>query len=142
MPRWCRAVPTIHRLSLPVATVPAVVAPGVAQVDAPDERDVVVGPVTVSDHDELLMMRAAAPHPLVEQGGAAGLVDVPSQPLVLLRADRRAVAVRAPEKGANVDAPSGGRHKQVGDRRAVRRQKLVSIAAPIREPDEIACAER
>lgn len=52
-----------------------VVAAAVAQVDAAGERDVPFRCALVSQHHELLVVRPAAPDPLVEQHLAAGCRD-------------------------------------------------------------------
>ena len=62
----------------------------------PNEREIGLRSVAVTNDDHLLVVRAAAAHALVEQRLAAGIVDLGTQPLVLLRAEARLVAVRAP----------------------------------------------
>jgi hypothetical protein len=61
-----------HGLALLVAMMVGVIAPAVAQVDATDEGNVAITPSGVADHDELLVMRAAEPDPLVEEDLAPG----------------------------------------------------------------------
>src|SRR5947209_18530198 len=92
----------------------------------------------MTHHDDLLMMRPAASHPLVEQCSAACFVDVAPQTLVLLRAEGRAVAVRPPQKSAYVDAAPRGRAEQLGDRGTVGKEQLVGVAAPVGEPRQVA----
>src|SRR4051812_21841935 len=96
----------------------------------------------VPDDDQFLVVRTTPADSLVEQGRAAGVVDRAAQVLVLLRAERRLVAVRSPKEGAYVDAAARRRCEQLGDRRAVRSEQLVGVAAPVGEPDEIARAGR
>ena len=68
VPRRSGTVAVIVELrGLRITAVVFVVVAAVAQVDATDERDVVGRIVRVADDDELLVMAAAAPHPLVEQ---------------------------------------------------------------------------
>ena len=72
-----------------------VVAAAVAQVDAAGERDVALRALRVPQDDELLVVRAAAPDPLVEQHLAAGGSMSLAEVAVLL------LAVRQPCRGAN-----------------------------------------
>ena len=85
VPSGPRAVHRGHRKRLRVAAVLDVVAPAVAQVDAADEGDVVLGPVAVAQHHQLLVVRAEAADPHVEQALAARLVDRLAELAVLLR---------------------------------------------------------
>jgi hypothetical protein len=62
-------------LALRVTGVCSVVAPGMAQVDAADKRQVGVGSVTVAENEHLLVMRAPAADALVEQRLAAAVDD-------------------------------------------------------------------
>ena len=93
MPRRSRPVHRRHRLALPVAVVVFAVAPAVAEVDAPDKGEVVLGLFGVPDDDHFLVMRAAEPHPLVEQDLAAGGVDHFPEVAILLGAEAEAVEV-------------------------------------------------
>src|SRR5450631_1187959 len=56
VPGWSRPVHGSDRQRLRVAPVRGVVAPTVAQVDAPQEGDVELGPVAVAQDHELLVV--------------------------------------------------------------------------------------
>ena len=73
-------------MRLRVATVGFVVAAGVAQVDAAGERDISLGLVAVPDHHQLLVMRTAEPHTLVQQHLSTRPFDRLAEMLVLLLA--------------------------------------------------------
>ena len=115
VPRRSRAVPRIELDRLLVAAVLGVVAATVAQVDPADEGDVVVGPIRMADHEQLLVMAAVPPDPLVEQHLAAGLVHRLHEMQVLLLAEVRLVGVRPPHEPADVDAARGQVGEDPGD---------------------------
>ncbi|MDZ5664102.1 hypothetical protein SFC79_20170 [Nocardioides sp. S-58] len=136
VPRRRVAVAVVQRRSLRVATVGRVIAPAVAEVDPPDERDVLLGTALAAHDEQLLVVRAAAPYPLVEQGLTAALVDDPAQVLVLLAVEP--ARVRAPHQGPHLHVASGRRPQQLRDRGTVLGQPLVGVAAPVREEDAVA----
>ena len=113
----------------------------VAQVDAADERDVVVGPFGATDHDELLVVAAAPPHPLVEQDLAAGLVDLSDERGVLLLAEVRLSRVRSPQQPAHVHAAPREVGEHVADLGARAVEPLVGVALPVGEVDPVVPAE-
>ena len=83
VPRRALAVVLVVELDhLRVTEMTVVVAASVAQVDAPDERDV-ARRIRVLRHDQLLVMAAAATYPLVQQHLPTGLVDRPREREVL-----------------------------------------------------------
>src|SRR3954447_9681722 len=55
-----------HRLALRIPSVRRVVTAAVAEIDAPEERDIQFGPAAVAQHHELLVVRSAGTHPHVE----------------------------------------------------------------------------
>ena len=61
------AVHRVETLGLRVAFVALVVPTPVAEIDATDECDIVWGALIVQDQHELLMVRAAAANPLVQE---------------------------------------------------------------------------
>lgn len=117
-----------------------VVTSAVAQVDATDVGDVPRRVVAVLDDEELLVVRAEEPDALVEQDLAAGLVDLPPEQLVGLRAEGRRdpLAVGAPDEAADLHPGPCPVGQQVTDRRPVRRQPLVGVPPPVGEPDAVA----
>jgi hypothetical protein len=78
---------------LPVAGMFLPVAPAVTQVDSADEGHIASGAGGVPDDDELLVMRAAQSHTLVEQDLAAGRIDLFSKMAVLPGAEPEPVQV-------------------------------------------------
>src|SRR5215212_7923076 len=60
VPRWVIAVHTVQPLGLRISAVALVVTAPVAQIDAPNERDVVGGTIAVQRGHELLVVRASA----------------------------------------------------------------------------------
>jgi hypothetical protein len=64
VPGGCEPVDLGQRLTLGVAPMSYVVAPPVAEIDAAEKGDVVLGPSAVTEHDQLLVMRPqdADPH--------------------------------------------------------------------------------
>ena len=96
VPRRPAAVAGVETDRLRVALVLTVVVASVTQIDATLEGDVVVGSVGVSDDDQLLVVAAAAPHALVEDDLASGLVDHLGQRRVALLGEVRLTRVRSP----------------------------------------------
>ena len=103
VPRRSWSVPRIELDRLLVATVPGVVAAAVAQVDPADEGDVVIGPIRMADHEQLLVMAAVPTDALVEQHLATGFVHRVHEMQVLLLAEVGLVGVRPPDEPAHVD---------------------------------------
>ena len=128
----------LHGLRIPV--VVGVVAAGVAQVDTAGEGDVAVGCAGVAQHHQLLVVRSAEAHPLVEQHLAAGRLDRVAEMLVLLLAVGELVQMRAPHQALDDDAAFGGLAEQLGDGGPVVAQSLVGVAAPVGEEQVVAAA--
>ena len=126
---------------LTVAAVARVVAPPVAEVDAADERHVVLGSGPPQQH-ELLVMAPAAPHPFVEHELSASLVHRFDQMEVLLLAEVRPVRVRAPHQAAHVHASRRQPGQDPGHFGARAGEELVGVAAPVGEVDPLAPLER
>ena len=140
VPRRGLAVPVVEGCCLRVAGVGGVVAPAVAQVDAADERDVLLGSALAAHDEELLVVRAALAHPLVEQRLAAALVDDPAEVAVLLAVEPARVG--APHQRPHLDVARGRVTEQLGDGRPVLGQPLVGVAAPVGEEDAVAGRRR
>ena len=112
-----------------------------AQVDAPQEGDVELGPVLVAQDHELLVVRAPGPYPHVQEALAARVIDVVSQFAVLRRREGQPVLVGAPEEAADVDTAPGRRSEHGSDfgaRAAV--EALVGVASPVSEHQQVAVA--
>ena len=109
-------VPGGHLHRLRVAVVSGVVAAAVAQVDPAGEGDVPLGRALVPQHHELLVVRAAAPDPLVEQHLAAGGRDRLAEVAVLRLAVRQDVEVRAPDQPLDHHTALRGLRRRAGPR--------------------------
>jgi hypothetical protein len=133
VPRWSIAVLGIEIDCLRIALVAGVIPPAVAEVDAPDEGDVVVGSRSTTGDDELLVMAAAPPDALVEQDLAARLVDLPDEIDVLLLAEMRLTRVRTPQQTSHVNAAACEVGEHVAHLRARAGETLIRVAFPIRE---------
>lgn len=141
VPGRVRAVGVRDRPALRVALMAGVVAPAVAEVDAADERDVLLGAAGVAQHDELLVVRAAGAHPHVEQALAARLLDLLAEVAVLAFAELQAVQVGAPHQSLDGDAPCRGGREHVPDLGALAGEPFVRVAAPVGEQQQVARAQ-
>src|SRR5205085_940680 len=104
VPWWAVAVAVVELDHLRVAEMASVVVAAMAQIDAADEGDVVVGVVSPASDDELLMMAPASSHPLVEQELAPGSVDVLREGQVLLLREVQLRGMGAPQQTAHAHA--------------------------------------
>ncbi len=118
-----------------------VVSAGVAQIDTPRERDVALGFVGMPDDDELLVMRPAEAHALIQQHLTTGPFDVLAEVLVLLLAVLQLVQMRPPHQTLDDDAPFGRVAEQFADGRATVTHLLVWVTPPVREEQVIARAQ-
>ena len=96
----------------------------------------------MTDHHQLLMMRTAEPHPLIQQHLAAGPFDGLAEVLVLFLAVGELVQVRAPHQSLDDDTALGGLAEQLGDGRAAVAHLLVGVTAPVGEEQVVAPTER
>ncbi len=129
------APPERHRLG--VALVPGGVPAAVGEVEAADQRDVVARPARVADHDELLVVAAQGPHPLIEDDLRALARDLTRQVVVGLPGQPQPVLRGAPHQPLEQD--TAGRHlrERLGHRGALVPQSLTGVAAPGREEHEV-----
>ena len=81
------AVPIAEHDGLRVTVVTRIVVATVAEIDATDERHVVIRTHRTLYQDKLLMMAAASPHALIEQDFTACVVDHADELGVLLLAE-------------------------------------------------------
>ena len=132
----------MHRQALWVPVVRGVVASGTAQVDAAGERDIAAGVIGVTQHDQLLVVRAGAADPLVEQHLTARGVNFVPELAVLLLAVGERVGVRPPHEPFHDDPAPRGITEQLTDGRADVAQPLVGIAAPVGEEQMVPCPHR
>ena len=96
------AVPLVQWRRLRITGVRCVVTTAMTQVDAADERDVLVGHVPAPYDDELLVVGPTAAHPLVQERLPTGLVDDGAEVVVLLAVEL--ARVRAPQQRSDLDA--------------------------------------
>jgi len=141
VPGWRATVPRVELDGLRVAVMSFVVAAAPAEVDAPDERDVLVFSTGMPKDDELLMVTASSPNPLVEQDRTPGLAHHLHQVEVLLLAELLLVGVRAPHESAHVDAGATQTGEDRPDLRARAVQELLGVTSPIGEQDDVTLIE-
>ncbi len=141
MPWRSGAVATVERDCLRVAGVLGVVAASVTQIDTALEGDVVVRSGAVPKHDQLLVVAASAPHALVENDLATGLVDHLGEGCVALLGEMCLTRVRSPQQPTYLRAASGGVGKDATDLGARSGEELVAVALPIGEVHAIASLE-
>jgi hypothetical protein len=128
-----------HRLR--VAEVLGVVPAAVAQVDAAHVGDVERGPARVAQHDELLVVRAAAADPHVAQALAAGRLDPVPEVAVFRGAERQPIPVRTPDQPLD-DHPALGRFgENRRDLGAGAVEPFVRVAPPVGEQQQVAFAQ-
>ncbi len=126
-------------VGLGVTEVVGVVAAGVAQVDAADERDVARRVVAVPEHDELLVVRPSLADPHVAPGLDPAGSQQRAELLVVAQLAGRCGGSGVPHESAYVD-PAGGGPAQHLQHLAARLagQPLVGIALPVGEDDHVA----
>jgi hypothetical protein len=113
------------------------IATAVAKVDAADKGAVHLRPAGVTQHHELLMMRAAGTDPHVEQAFAPSRIDLLTEMAVLPLGKLEAIEVRPPYQPAN-DHPFLGRlAQQSSDLGTPTVEALVGIATPVREQEQV-----
>jgi len=141
VPRWSGSVHGRYRLGLRIAPMRCVITAAVAEVDATEEGDVELGPLVVSQDDELLVVRPPCPDPHVEQALAAGGIDLLAQMPVLRGGECQAVPVGAPKETTNIDAASGSVREHPSNL-CIRGpgEALVGVAAPVGEHQEVTIA--
>jgi hypothetical protein len=131
VPRRTWAVPMVELDGLGVSLVAAVISSSMAEVDPPDECHVTLGRGGVADDNELLVVRAASPHSLVEQHFPACLGDLEGETPIVLRAEREPITVRTPEQPADVSATSAQTCKECRNRRTAIGHLLVPVSSPV-----------
>ncbi|MGW1927002.1 hypothetical protein ACWCQ0_50385, partial [Streptomyces massasporeus] len=91
----------------------------------------------MTQHHHLLVVRAAGPHPHVEQALAARLLDLRAEAAVLLLAEPETVQVGAPQQALHDDVPAGRLAQHRADLGALTGEPLVAIAAPVGEQEQV-----
>ena len=136
------SVDRIGSHALPIAVVIRVVAAAVVEVDAADERHIVLGAARMADDDHLLVVATEREHPLVQQHLSARPVDGEGERPV--RTDLRShhVGVRVPQQSAHLRPTTGRPGQRLDDRRPAVGEELIGIGPPPHELDRVAVARR
>ena len=115
--------------ALPITTVIDVVAAAVVEVDAPEERHILLGTTGMADDDHLLMVAAERKHPLIQQHLTARPVDGEGEHPVRTHLRAHHTGVGAPEQPAPVpDRPLTGLPDP--ESRSRQRQQLLTVRCP------------
>jgi hypothetical protein len=101
------------------------------EVDSPDERNVTLKKRGMAHEHQLLVVRSAPAHSLVEQNFASRLGNFNCEASIFFRTKRKAIAVRTPEQSSNVDAQSTSGGQERCNRCSVNGYPFVSVSAPI-----------
>ena len=107
------AVASIQVLCLRIAEMLVAVAPAVTQVDPADKGQILVRLVGAMHEDQLLVMRAGAPDPLVQQELAARRIDDVGKFGLFLFVETHPGRMRAPQQAAH-PYPSAGEPSRAG----------------------------
>ena len=97
-------IPAVQALRLRVTAMMNVVPAPVAEIDASDERHVLIGPIRMVRDHQLLVVGSGASDPLVEQELAACRVHDAGELRLLLLVESERAWMRPPEQAANLDA--------------------------------------
>jgi hypothetical protein len=141
MPRRSRAVAVVHRRSLGVTAVTAVISASMAEVDATHEGHVVASRAHAMNYQQLLVVRAEGPHPLIKQDLAAMAIDGLLQAAVGPLAEGEHFGVGAPDKAAYIHPPLGQGGQEVSDAGTTGCQQFVTVSPPIGEVDGVTCLQ-
>ena len=128
--------------ALPIATVIGVVAAAVVEVDAAEERHIVLGTAGMADDDHLLVVAAERKHPLVQQHLTARPVDGEGEHPVRTRLRAHHAGVGVPEQPAHPRPTTCRPGQRLDDRRPAVGEELIGIAPPPHELDRVAVARR
>jgi hypothetical protein len=104
VPRRAGTVPLVQGDRLRITVMILVVAPPMAQIDPPDESDILVLVSEVLKKDELLMVAPSSADPFVHKDFSACFVQHLSELLVLLFAELALVGMGAPHESPDLDA--------------------------------------
>lgn len=118
-----------------------VIAAPVAEIDPPDERHILVGPIRMVCDHQLLVVGPGASHPLVEQELAARRVHDAGELCLLFLVESDRARVGPPEEASHLDASPREVDQQTRKGRSVVVEPLVVIAPPVGEVDVVAGAE-
>jgi hypothetical protein len=118
-----------------------VVAPAVAQIDPPDEGDILVRVSEVLEQDELLMVASSSADPLVHQDFPTRFVHHLPELLVLLLTELPLIGMGAPHESPDRDASTCEAPEKRGQLGAGTSEPLARVAPPIGEVHTITWSE-
>ena len=135
MPRRSWPVAGVKLDGLRITPMAFVVTAAVAQIDAANERHVIVGRVGTPDHEQLLVVAAVAAHSFVEQDLTAGPVHRLDEVQILLFTEVSLIGVGSPHQTSDVNATFGQTGEDAGDLGARSTQPFIRVASPVCEVD-------
>ena len=138
VPRWAGAIRGLESLGLRVPLVATVVPSSVTQVDASDERNVVLGTGGMQQDDEFLMVRSEPSNSRIQQHLSTGLVHDAGEGALVLLVEAEQLGVGAPEQSPDLDASSREDRQQLAQPGAIGSEELVVIPSPIHDQNPIA----
>ena len=141
VPGSALSIAAIQVLGLEIAEMVVVIAAPVAEIDPPDERHILVGPIRMVCDHQLLVVGPGASHPLVEQELAARRVHDAGELCLLFLVESDRARVGPPEEASHLDASPREVDQQTRKCRSVVVEPLVVIAPPVGEVDVVAGAE-
>jgi hypothetical protein len=141
VPGGSRSVSRVHLDGLIIPKVSAVISTAMTQIDSTNECDVSIGQGVVPDEYQLLMVRSASSHSLVQEDFSPRLGHSSSELPVLLGAECEAIAVRTPEQSSYVDTPTTGSCDKIGNRRAPLGHLLVPITPPVSQLQPVSASQ-
>jgi hypothetical protein len=117
-----------------------VIAPAMTQVNPSDEGHIIGGAAAITQHDELLVVRAELRDAHVQEDLASCVLDLIPQAAVLRGAILEG-EMGAPEKAPHVSSSGCSGGEDVPNFAPVFVEVFVGVASPIREEQEVAVIE-
>ncbi len=142
MPRRAFTIPgrKVHRLR--ISFVLAAIVPAQSQIDASDERHIMLRTSRVSDDDELLMVRSAAAGTRIQQDLAAGVRHLSNQLGILTFALVQPARLRSPDQSEDQDTPFGQLREDMSDGGAWAAEEFFGVSAKIGKIDLVSGPRR
>jgi hypothetical protein len=138
VPSWAGTVALIQDDRLGITVMVFVVAPTVAQIDPPDEGNIIVRVCEVLEQDELLMVAPSSADPLVHQDFPACFIHQLPEFLVLLLTELPLIGMGAPHEPADRDASTCEAPEKCRQPGPGTSEPLAGIAPPIGEVHAVA----